>query len=121
MVYYVRESNKEVGMALPAKRPLPGKFPKKESEKFLRDWWREQEQATIRRGNPFADAKAKSGTVFAIQPQLSSLEAVAILTALKNVVGFEPSKSVIKKGGYKDVEDLVSDFMPRLEKQFDKK
>jgi hypothetical protein len=108
-------------MALPAKRPLPATFPKTETEKFVRKWWREQEQARIRRGNPFADAKAKSGTVFAVQPELSSLEAVAILTQLNTVLGFEPSKSAIKKGGYSNIEDMVSDFLPRLEKQFDKK
>lgn len=108
-------------MALPAKKSLPNKFPIKETETFVREWWHEQEQARIRRGNPFADAKSKGGTVFAVQPQLSSLEAVAILTRLNSVLGFEPSKSTIKKGGYKDIEEMVSDFLPHLEKQFNKK
>ena len=108
-------------MATLAKKLQPIKFAKEKVEAFVRDWWNEQEQARNRRGNPFADAKTKIGTVFAIQPQLSSLEAVAILTKLKPLLGFEPPKAVIKKGGYRDLEDCVSDFLPRLERLFDKK
>jgi hypothetical protein len=110
-----------VAVALPAKSPLSPQFPKERLEKELRNWWNEQEQARNRRGNPFADANAIGGTVFAIQPQVSSQEAVALLTRLTPLLGFEPSKSAIKKGGYSDVEEMVADFLPRVEKQFNKK
>jgi hypothetical protein len=108
-------------MATLAKRILPAVFPRTEVEKFVRGWWREQTEARLRRGNPFADASAKNGTVFCIQPELTSHEAVAILTRLAEVLGYEPSKSVIKKGGYNGLENFVSDILPRLEKQFIKK
>jgi hypothetical protein len=108
-------------MATPAKKILPNVFPRTEVEKFVRGWWRDQTEARLRRGNPFADANAKNGTVFCIQPELTSHEAVAILTRLKELLGFEPSKSVIKKGGYNGLEDFVSDLLPRLEKQFTNK
>jgi hypothetical protein len=108
-------------MAAPAKKIVPVAFPRKEVEEFVRGWWREQMEARIRRGNPFADAKTKNGTVFCIQPELTSQEAVAILTRLTRLLVFEPSKSVIKKGGYNGLEDFVSDLLPNLEKQFAKK
>ena len=107
-------------MGLPAVKTVAvPTFPKRKVEDALRQWWREQEETSQRHGNPFSDAKIKKdGTVFEIQPQVSSQEAVCVLIDLEPLLGFEPSKSVIKRGGYKSCEEFVSETTSRVEKEF---
>ncbi len=67
------------------------------------------------------DAATKSGTVFGIQPQVSSQEAVTVLIELKAILGYEPSSNVIKRGGYKSRDEFVRDLTTAVEQEHLKK
>lgn len=110
-------------MGLPApKIPPPARFPKAEIERILRDWWKEQQESASNYGDPFADGQHDGvGTVFDIQPKLSSQEAVTVLIRLEKVLGYEPSTSVIKRGGYKTCEEFVQDLTTRVHEGYSKK
>jgi hypothetical protein len=109
-------------MGLPApKIPSPGRFPKTEVETTLRTWWKEQEGSSARYGDPFSDARTKGGTVFDIQPKVSSQEAVTVLLKLEKVLGYEPPTSVIKRGGYKTCDEFVQDLTTRVSEGYSKK
>jgi hypothetical protein len=109
-------------MGLPApKLPSPGRFPKSEVETTLNNWWKEQADSSARYGNPFADAREKGGTVFDIQPKVSSQEAVTVLLKLEKVLGYEPPTSVIKRGGYKTCDEFVQDLTARVSEGYTKK
>jgi len=92
-----------------------------EVETTLRTWWKEQEGSSARYGDPFADAHAKGGTVFDIQPKVSSQEAVTVLLKLEKLLGYEPPTSVIKRGGYKTCDEFVQDLTTRVSEGYSKK
>jgi hypothetical protein len=110
-------------MGLPApKVPSPSRFPKTEVETALKEWWKEQESSSARYGDPFSDARTTTGgTVFDIQPKVSSQEAVTVLLKLKKVLGYEPPTSVIKRGGYKSRDEFVQDLTARVGDGYSKK
>lgn len=109
-------------MGLPARKlSSPQQFPKNRVAEGLEKWWQAQQSGTARRGNPFSDARAKGGTVFDIQPQVSSQEAVAVLLELQPVLGYEPSTSVIKRGGYKNRDEFVRELTASVGEDFTKK
>lgn len=60
----------------------------------------------------------EGGTVFDIQPEMSSTKAVRVLLDLTNTIGFEPTKKVIKKGGYHSKEEFVRELSDRVEQAF---
>jgi len=109
-----------MGLPVP-KIPSPARFPKTEVETTLRTWWKEQEGSSARYGDPFSDAHAKGGTVFDIQPKVSSQEAVTVLLKLEKVLGYEPPTSVIKRGGYKTSDEFVQDLTARVSEGYSKK
>jgi hypothetical protein len=110
-------------MGLPAhKIPPPARFPKAEIESILKKWWKEQQDSASNYGDPFADSKSEGvGTVFDIQPKLSSQEAVTVLIKLEKVLGYEPTTSVIKRGGYKTCDEFVQDLTARVQEGYSKK
>jgi hypothetical protein len=109
-------------MGLPApKIPSPGRFPKLDVETALKSWWKEQEGSSARYGDPFSDARTNGGTVFDIQPNVSSQEAVTVLLRLEKVLGYEPPTSVIKRGGYKTCDEFVQDLTARVSEGHSKK
>lgn len=107
-------------MALLVKKPsLDIVFPRTEAEVALRSWWRANSSSTSRLRSK--DAREKGGTVFDIQPEVSSQDAVEVLLELETVIGFEPPTSMIKRGGYSNVNEFVEQLLPQLEKHFSKK
>jgi len=58
------------------------------------------------------------GSVFALQPELSSQQAVGILVSCKALLGYRPSKDVIKKGGYANKADFLDSMLKALEDEF---
>jgi hypothetical protein len=107
-------------MGLPApKIPSPGRFPKSQVETALKNWWKEQEGSAA--SDPFSDLRAEGGTVFDIQPKVSSQEAVTVLLKLEKVLGYEPPTSVIKRGGYKTCDEFVQDLTARVSEGYSKK
>ena len=50
---------------------------------------------------------------------MSSTKAVPVLLELTDILGFEPPKDVIKKGGYKDRDEFVWELSGRVEQAFE--
>ena len=59
-----------------------------------------------------------AGTVFALQPELSSQQAVSVLVSCKAVLGYRPSKDVIQKGGYINKADFINGLLGEMSKEF---
>lgn len=93
------------------------KFPKDQIERKLRHWWQRKEASPLRRR--VADPRQTGGTVFDIQPLVSSQEVVQILVLIERILGFKLDTSrIIKRGGYKNVDEFVSHVMPQLQTRF---
>lgn len=78
----------------------------------LRTWW--DNEAGIGEDDPFADSKSRAGTIFEVIPAIDSLAMVAGLLTIENHVGFEISPSIIRRGGYQNFEDMVTDLLPKV-------
>jgi hypothetical protein len=108
-------------MGLPAhKIPTPSPFPKAKVETLLKNWWKEQEASSARYGDPFSDVRTDGGTVFDIQPKVSSQEAVTVLLKLEKVLGHEPPTSVIRRGGYKTCDEFVQELTASVSEWYSK-
>lgn len=59
-----------------------------------------------------------AGTVLALQPELSSQQAVAVLVSCKAALGYRPSKNVIQKGGYMNKADFINGLLGEMSKEF---
>jgi hypothetical protein len=92
-------------------------FRKNEFEKILRDWY------TAKARSPLKRKKSKiGGTVFDLQPEISSQETTQIVVEVEPLMGFRVKTGmIIKQGGYRNIEEFVSYTMPRLEKLFNAK
>ena len=92
-------------------------FPKIKSEKVLRDWWDRRTRSPLRRQKK--GARQGGGTVFDLQPEISSAETVNVLVELDALLGLKlKSGGLIKLGGYRSCDEFVSHMMPRLEARF---
>ncbi|HEV7676909.1 MAG TPA: hypothetical protein VGQ12_20455 [Candidatus Angelobacter sp.] len=87
-------------------------FPIKELEAFLGKWWDQEMQSALKR----VDDKSK--TVFCIQPEMSSQEAVKILLELAGILGYEPTKKVIRRGGYQNRDQFILDMTTKIGAEF---
>ncbi|WP_263419219.1 hypothetical protein [Terriglobus albidus] len=95
---------------------LPKKaFPTDAITKILSGWWISKTQSPLKE----APKTPVKGTVFALQPELSSQQAVGVLVACKAVLGYRPSKDTIKKGGYSDKNDFVTTLLQQIKIEFD--
>lgn len=52
------------------------------------------------------------------EPEIDSLIAVEVLTAIEPYVPFELSESLIRPGGYTSVDDFISDLLPKVNHQW---
>lgn len=87
---------------------------------LLSRWYDSEMNSALRRPRAPADARLKGGTVFDIQPEMSSTKAVRVLLDLSSLLGFEPSKKVIKRGGYHSKEEFLTELCNSLEQEFSK-
>ncbi|MEM1052787.1 MAG: hypothetical protein AAGI28_11900, partial [Pseudomonadota bacterium] len=63
----------------------------------------------------------KSPAAAAVAPvPMDSLVVVDLLCAVEPVLGFAPSDSTVRTGGYHSVQDALDHLMPRLERQWRK-
>lgn len=94
-------------------------FPKAKIEESLRAWWQHKVSSPLRR--KAADPRKTGGTVFDIQPEVSSVEVVQVCVEVEPLIGFElqPSR-VIKRGGYRNCDEFIQHLLPRLEAEFSK-
>ena len=93
-------------------------FPANETRQFLEGWYDDQMKSALRIPKTPEQLLKEGGTVFDIQPELSSTKAVAVLLKLKKILGFEPSKKVIKRGGYRNKQEFGATMMSALERAF---
>jgi hypothetical protein len=111
-----RNSNiKEARMALPQTKNTTNQFPRKAVEQCLGSWWDKKLSSPLIQRRSAEECRASGGTVFDIQPELSSNQAVTVLLDLEDIVGFEPTKGVIRRGGYKNRQEFVQDMCSRVE------
>ena len=97
----------------------PGKYPKAEVEQVLRSWWAKQIASPIRRPpRPPAVTRKEGGTIWDVQPELSSQQAVTVLADLEQILGFRPKTSVIRHGGYRGIDQFVRDLSTNAESAF---
>ena len=82
---------------------------------YLGSWYDKQMSTALRKPRSPADVQKKGGDVFDIQPEMASTKAVRVLLELRDILGFEPSKEVIKKGGYANKADFVDGLTARVE------
>lgn len=93
------------------------KFPKSQIDQKLRKWWQRKEASPLRRR--VEDPRKAGGTVFDIQPVVSSQEVVQIMVQIEKLLGFKLDTSrIIQRGGYQNVEEFVSHVMPQLQVRF---
>ena len=92
-------------------------FPKAELEDRLRKWWKRKVASPLRRRVP--DPRKTGGTVFDIQPEVSSQEVISILTAIEPILGVTLETSrIIKRGGYKSEDEFATHILPQLELRY---
>jgi len=97
----------------------PGKYPKTEIEQLFRSWWTKQMASPVRRPpQPPAVTRKEGGTIWDVQPELSSQQAVTVLVDLETILGFRPKTSVIRHGGYRGLEQFVRDLSANVESAF---
>ena len=85
----------------------------------LRAWW--DHQTGVGEDDPFADPKPRLGTIFEVIPAIDSLAMVSGLLTIEKDVGFEVSPSIIRRGGYQNFEDMVTDLLPKIRKLVEKR
>ncbi len=93
-------------------------FPRQKLIDFLTSWYDQQLKSALRAPKTPEELLKEGGTVFDIQPELSSTKAVQVLLRLEDILGFEPTKKVIKRGGYRSGAEFVRDMMANLERAF---
>ena len=93
-------------------------FPRNEVEQKLRSWWKRKTESPLsrKRTNP----RQTGGTVFDIQPEVSSAETVEVFLEVEPLLGFKlKSSGLVKLGGYQSCNEFIQHFLPRLEAKFD--
>ncbi len=98
-------------MAPKSNRP----FDRQRVADFLTQWYEVQMSTALRQPRSAAELQKRGGTVFDIQPEMASSKAVRVLLELTGILGFEPSKDVIKKGGYGSKREFVKELTNRIE------
>jgi len=102
---------------VPTSKTTDAIFPLEKLKTLLDAYWQTKMQSPLK---PPAKVPV-AGTVFALQPELSSQQAVAVLVSCKAVLGYRPSKDVIQKGGYLNKADFINGLLGELSKEFSNK
>jgi len=89
-------------------------FPTQKIMSLLSSWWDSKMHSRLK--TPMKGPV--KGTVFALQPEMSSQQAVGILVSCKTILGYRPSKDVIKKGGYANKAEFLDSLLKALEDKF---
>jgi hypothetical protein len=87
-------------------------FPERELADAIGKWW--DKETSKRLNDPFAAA----GTLFDVLTEVDSLSAVNVLLTIEPIVGFAPSESIIKPGGYADRKEMIDHLLPALRKLY---
>ena len=85
-----------------------GTFPEAEVTEALSEWW--DAEMDVRRDDPFA----KPGTLYDLVVDMDSLSMVNGLLVLEKILGFEAPVTAIKRGGYRDRQEMIDHLVPRI-------
>jgi hypothetical protein len=114
MIQYDRKSN---GGMMPKLKQVVNSFPTEKVEALLSAWWDSKLQSPLKRPSKVPT----KGTVFALQPELSSQQAVGILVSCIGLLGYRPSVDVIQKGGYSSKASFVDGLLTAIGAEFSTK
>ena len=78
----------------------------------LKAWWEDQVEGLG--DDPFAGPSIPKGTIFDVLPAVDSLGVVSGLITIEKHIGIKVPARVVRKGGYKDFEDMASDLLPKV-------
>ncbi len=94
-------------------------FPAAEIEACIRGFL--AEEATMQAAlHGSGEAGTEKGATFGPQPVIDSLVVVEVLMELEAKVPFPLPESLIRAGGYDNVDEVVADLVPRLERRWRK-
>lgn len=93
-------------------------YPKTAVETALGKWYDDLMHTALRRPKSPEERKSQGGSVFDIQPELSSQQAVAVLLEMEQILGYEPKKKVIRRGGYRSRSEFIQDLSSKIETDF---
>jgi hypothetical protein len=93
-------------------------YPATKVETVLGNWYDERMKTALRTPKSPDERRLSGGSVFDIQPELSSQQAVAVLLDLEEVLGYEPKKKVIRRGGYSSRGQFVKELSARIESDY---
>jgi hypothetical protein len=102
---------------VPTSKQIASAFPTVKLKCMLSSWWDSKVQSPLKRPSKVPTA----GTVFALQPELSSQQAVGILVSCIELLGYRPSVDVIQKGGYINKAAFVSGLLAAMTAEFTSK
>ena len=94
-------------------------FSKEDLISDLQTWWNDRVDVA---NDPFADPQPpRAGTIFEVMPAVDSLGVVNALITIEKHVGFPIPARVIKRGGYRDFDEMVNDLLPKIRALVQKK
>jgi hypothetical protein len=87
-------------------------LPETEIATALQRWWHSEVGHIA--NDPFAPKEERKGTLYDVVVEIDSLSVIDALLLLEGIVGFEVPPKVIKRGGYRDCEEMVSHLLAGL-------
>lgn len=100
-----------------APKQVPDEFPGEKLKTLFSGFWDEKISSPLKKPSPVKT----TNTVFALQPELSSQQAVGVLVSCVGLLGFRPSVDVIEKGGYPNKAAFVSGLLTKVAAEFSEK
>ena len=101
-------------MAPLAARPELAPPPDKRIEDAIRTFWKQLEEGIQKLGDPLQRLTKNPGSVFSLLPLISSQQAVEAVLVLEPIVGHKIPESVVKRGGYQSVDEMVKHLLMKL-------
>jgi hypothetical protein len=102
---------------VPTPKQIVNSFPAEKLKALLSGWWDSKIQSPLKPPSKVPTV----GTVFALQPELSSQQAVGILVSCVSLLGYRPSVDVIQKGGYVNKAAFIAGLLTAIAAEFSSK
>ncbi len=84
-------------------------FPEDEITSSLEEWW--DSEVSAREADPFAPPR---GTLYDVVVAIDSLSSVNALIMIERHVDFEIPAQVIKRGGFRNREEMIAHIVPKV-------
>lgn len=94
-------------------RSSPTQLPEEEIAEQLRQWWSSEVEPGD--DDPFAKKKeTNKGTLYDLVVEIDSLSVTNALVIVESIIGFEVPVKLIKRGGYRDCEEMINHLLAGL-------